>query len=71
MGVAPTMGFSFGDDEKRLEDHFSGIEEDRYHEDGVFSSNTKEKRELKSLECSIYFEAQGSGSSRGKVAKAR
>jgi hypothetical protein len=71
MGVTPTMAFSFGDEEKRLDDLFSGIEEDRYREDGVSASNTKEKRELKSLECFINFEARGSGSSRGKVAKAR
>jgi hypothetical protein len=43
MGAAPTMGLSFGDDEKRLKNLFSDIEEDRYRADGVSASNTKGK----------------------------
>ena len=57
---------SFVGEEKRLNDIFLVIEEDRYCEDGVATSNTKGKRELKNLECSINFEARGGGYSRGK-----
>jgi hypothetical protein len=42
------------------------MEEDRYCEEGVSVSNTKGKRELKNLKCSINFEARGSSSSRVK-----
>jgi hypothetical protein len=63
MGAAPTPGLSFVGDKKRLEDLLLVIEEDQYREDGVSASNTKENRELKNLECSINFEALGSGSS--------
>jgi hypothetical protein len=66
MEVTPTLGLSFGGEEKRLNDIFLVIEEDWYCEDGVATSNTKGKRELKNLECSINFEARGSGYSRGK-----
>ena len=60
MECAPTLGLTFGGDEKRLLNLFSVIEEDPYHEGGVSVSNTKGKRELKILECSINFEARGS-----------
>jgi hypothetical protein len=55
-----------GVDEKSLLNLFSAIEEDQYHEEGVSISNSKGKRELKNLECSINFEVRGCGSSRVK-----
>ena len=66
MGAVPIMGLSFGGDEKRLTDLFSVIKEGRYLEDGVSVSKPKGKRELKILECSLNFDAGGSGSSRRK-----
>jgi hypothetical protein len=50
MEFAPTLGLTVGGDE------------DQYHEEGVSLSNTKRKRELKTLECSINFEPRGCGS---------
>jgi hypothetical protein len=58
MRATPTIGMSFGGDEKRLVDPFSTIKEGWYLEDGV--------SELKNLECSINFDARSNGSSRGK-----
>ena len=66
MGATPTIGISFGGDEKRLMDLFSPIEEGRYLEDGVSTSKPKGRMDLKNLECSINFDAIGSGSSRDK-----
>jgi hypothetical protein len=63
MGATPTMGFTFGGNERRL---IPFIDEDRYRENGVFASKSKGKRELKNLECSINFEARGSCSNQGK-----
>jgi hypothetical protein len=57
---------TFEGNKKSLLNHFSVIEEDRYCEEGVSASNTKGKRKLKNLECSINFEARGCGSSRVK-----
>jgi hypothetical protein len=45
---------------------FSVIEVDRDRDPGVSVSNTKGKRELKNLECSINFETSGCGSNRVK-----
>jgi hypothetical protein len=69
MDLAPTLGLTFGGDEKRLLNLFSNIEENRDYEEGVSVSNSKWRMELKNLECSINFEARGCGSSRvkGKV----
>jgi hypothetical protein len=66
MECTPTLGLTFGGDDKRLLNLFSVMEADRYREEGVFVSNTKGKRELKNLECSINFEARGSSFSRVK-----
>jgi hypothetical protein len=55
MDLAPTLGLSFGGDEKRLLNFFSDIEENWDREEGVSVSNSKGKRELKNLECSINF----------------
>jgi hypothetical protein len=66
MRATPTIGMSFGGDEKRLVDLFSTIKEGWYLEDGVFASKLKGRMELKNLECSINFDARSSGSSRGK-----
>jgi hypothetical protein len=66
MELAPTLGLTFEGDEKHLLNLFLVIEEDRYCEERAFVSNTKGKRELKNLECSINFEAKGCGYSRVK-----
>jgi hypothetical protein len=63
MGATPILELSFGGDEKRLMDLFSAIEEGRYLEDEASTSKLKGKKELKNLECSINFDAKGSGSS--------
>ena len=63
MELAPTLGLTFEGDEKSLLNLFS---EDQHHEEGASASNTKGKRELKKLECSINFEARSCGSSRVK-----
>ena len=47
MDLAPTLGFTFGDDKKKLFlSLFSVIEAYRDRDSGVFVSNTKGKREL-------------------------
>ena len=66
MECAPTLGLTFGGDEKRLLNLFSVIEQDRYRVERVFVSNSKGKRELKNLKCSINFETNRRGSSRVK-----
>jgi hypothetical protein len=66
MEHASNLGLTFGGDEKRLSDLFLVIEEDRFREEDVSFSNTKGKREIKNLECSINFEARGCGTSRVK-----
>ena len=45
---------------------FSIIEADRDRDPGVPVSNSKGKRELKNIECSLNLETRGSGSSRVK-----
>jgi hypothetical protein len=55
MDLTPTLGLSFGGDEKRLLNLFSNIEENWDRVEGVSVSNSKGKRELKNLECSINF----------------
>jgi hypothetical protein len=47
MECAPTLGLTFGGDEKRLLNLFSIIEKDLCRKEGVFVSNTKGKSELK------------------------
>jgi hypothetical protein len=64
--LAPNLGLTFGGDEKRLSNLFSIIEEDQFREEEVSVSNSKEKRKLKILECSINFEARDCGISRVK-----
>jgi hypothetical protein len=44
MGCAPTLGLTFGGDEKKLFNLFSVIEEDHYCVEGVSISNSKGKR---------------------------
>ena len=66
MELTPNLGLTFGGDEKRLSNLFSVIEEDQFREEEVSVSNSKEKRELKNLECSINFEARDCGISRVK-----
>jgi hypothetical protein len=41
MDLAPTLGLTFGGDEKRLLNLFSNIEENRDYEEGVSVSNSK------------------------------
>jgi hypothetical protein len=66
MELAPTLGLTVENDEKKLSSLFSIIEADRDHDLGVSISNSKGKRELKNLECSLHFETRGCGSSRVK-----
>jgi hypothetical protein len=66
MELAPTLGLTFEGDKKSLLNLFSVIEEDQHHEEGASAPNTKGKKELKNLECSINFEARSCGSSRVK-----
>jgi hypothetical protein len=66
MELAPTLGLTFDGDEKSLLNLFLVIEEDQLCIEGASASNTKGKRELKNLECSIKFEARGCGSSRAE-----
>jgi hypothetical protein len=49
----PIWDWLLGGDEKRLSNLFSVIEEEQFREEEVFVSNSKGKRELKNLECSI------------------
>ena len=53
MELTPNLGLTFGGNEKRLSDLFSVIEEEQFCEEEVSISNSKGKRELKNLECSI------------------
>ena len=64
--LVSTLGLSFGVDDKSLMKFFSDIEENGNRVEGVSVSNSKGKRELKNLKCSINFDARGSGSSRVK-----
>jgi hypothetical protein len=66
MELAPTLGLTVENDEKKLSSLFSIIEADRDHDLGVSISNSKGKRELKNLECSLHFKTRGCGSSRVK-----
>jgi hypothetical protein len=66
MELAPTLGLTVGDDEKKLLSLFSAIEVNRDRDPGVSVSNCKGKRELKNLKCSINFETRSCGSSRVK-----
>jgi hypothetical protein len=66
MELATTLGLTIGDDEKKLLSLFWVIEVDRDRDPGVSISNTKGKKEIKNLECSINFETRGCGSSRVK-----
>ena len=65
MELAPILGLIVGDDKKKLESFFV-IGAHRDCDPGMSVSNTKGKRELKNLECSINFGTRGCGSSRVK-----
>jgi hypothetical protein len=66
MDLAPNLGLTFQGDKNRLSILFKVIVEDRFREEEVSVSNTKGKRKLKNLDCSINFGARGCGTSRVK-----
>ena len=66
MELSPTLGLTIENDKKKLLSLFFVIEADKDYDIWVSVSNSKGKRELKNLECSLHFETRGSVSIRVK-----